>query len=105
MGKENGVSANVGALNGRITRARAAMLRASGQLPPLNAPKQPDQKRVSRANTKRSALDENQNAGLQHKKRAVLQDVTNVCCNNSYKSCINATKIQVDIPSLIILSL
>ncbi|KAG4129494.1 hypothetical protein ERO13_D09G084200v2 [Gossypium hirsutum] len=94
MRKENGVSANVGALNGRITRARAATLRASGQLLPLNAPKQPDQKRVSRANTKRSALDENHNAGLQHKKRAVLQDVTNVCCNNSYKSCINATKIQ-----------
>ncbi|KAA3455541.1 cyclin-A2-4-like [Gossypium australe] len=94
MRKENGVSANVGALNGRITRARAATLRASGQLPLLNAPKQPDQKRVSRANTKRSALDENHNAGLQHKKRAVLQDVTNVCCNNSYKSCINATKIQ-----------
>ncbi|PPS12499.1 hypothetical protein GOBAR_AA08133 [Gossypium barbadense] len=94
MRKENGVSANVGALNGRITRARAATLRASGQLPSLNAPKQPDQKRVSRANTKRSALDENHNAGLQHKKRAVLQDATNVCCNNSYKSCINATKIQ-----------
>ncbi|XVF86555.1 hypothetical protein PTKIN_Ptkin18bG0051300 [Pterospermum kingtungense] len=96
MGKENVVSANVGELNGRITRARAAALRASGQLPPLNAPNQPDRKRVLRVNAKRTALDENntnapENAALQHKKRAVLQDVTNVCCNSK---CFNATKIQ-----------
>ena len=106
MRKENVVSANVGELNGRITRARAAALRASGQLPPLNAPNQPDQKRVLRANTKRTALDENNtnapdSAGLQRKKRAVLQDVTNVCCNNSYRKCFNTTKIQVNIPSLV----
>ncbi|XWS11870.1 hypothetical protein CRYUN_Cryun37aG0038300 [Craigia yunnanensis] len=99
MRKENVVSANVGELNGRITRARAAALRAYGQLPPLNAPNQPDQKRVLRANTKRMALDENKfnvpaSSGLQRKKRAVLQDVTNVCCNNSYRKCFNATKIQ-----------
>ncbi|XP_022777152.1 cyclin-A2-4 [Durio zibethinus] len=99
MRKENVVSANVGELNGRLTRARAAALRASGQLPPLNAPNQSDQKRVLRANTKRTALDENNtnaldNAGLQRKKRAVLQDVTNVCCNNSYRKCFNETKIQ-----------
>ncbi|XP_021298593.1 cyclin-A2-4 [Herrania umbratica] len=99
MRKENVVSANVGELNCRITRARAAALRASGQLLPLNAPNQPDQKRVLRANPKRTALDENNtnapyNAGLQRKKRAVLQDVTNVCCNNSYRKCFNATKIQ-----------
>ncbi|XWS20354.1 hypothetical protein CRYUN_Cryun31cG0094300 [Craigia yunnanensis] len=99
MRKENVVSANVGDLNGRITRARAAALLASRQLPPLNAPNKPDQKRVLRANTKRTALDENNtnapgNAGLQRKKRAVLQDVTNVCCNNSYRKCFNATKIQ-----------
>ncbi|KAK6267978.1 hypothetical protein QUC31_012138 [Theobroma cacao] len=99
MRKENVASANVGELNGRITRARAAALRASGQLLPLNAPNQPDQKRVLRANSKRTALDENNtnapyNAGLQRKKRAVLQDVTNVCCNNSYRKCFNATKIQ-----------
>ncbi|KAK8496881.1 hypothetical protein V6N12_072493 [Hibiscus sabdariffa] len=99
MWKENLVSANVGELNGRITRSRAAALRASGKLPPLDAPKRPDQKPVLLGNMKRTALDENninapENAGLQHKKRAVLQDVTNVCCNNSYRNCINATKIQ-----------
>ncbi|KAE8724517.1 Cyclin-A2-1 [Hibiscus syriacus] len=91
MRKENVVSANFDELNGRITRSRAAALRASEQLPRLNAPKQ--------ANMKRKASDENnidapENAGLKHKKRAVLQDVTNVLCNNSYRNCINATKIQ-----------
>ncbi|XVF74650.1 hypothetical protein PTKIN_Ptkin13bG0128000 [Pterospermum kingtungense] len=99
MRKENLVSGNNGELNGRITRARAAALRASGQLPPLNAPNQPDQKRFLQANTKRMALDENNynapvSSGLQSKKRAVLQDVTNVCCNNSYGECFDATKIQ-----------
>ncbi|XVE52135.1 hypothetical protein DITRI_Ditri02bG0098000 [Diplodiscus trichospermus] len=101
MRKENVVAANVGELNGRITRARAAAFRASGQLPPLNATNQPDQKRVLRANTKRTALDEknsnaHENAGLQRKKRAVLQDVTNVCCNKSYRKCFNAAKIQAN---------
>ncbi|OMO56510.1 putative cyclin A [Corchorus olitorius] len=43
MRKENVASANVGEgePNGRITRARATALCASGQLPPLNAPNQP----------------------------------------------------------------
>ncbi|MBA0871426.1 hypothetical protein Goshw_025498 [Gossypium schwendimanii] len=98
MRKENVVSANGGEFNGRLTRARAAALCASRQLP-LKAPTQPDQKRVLRANTKRTASDGNntnaaENAGHHCKKRAVLQDVANVCCNNSYRMCINATKIQ-----------
>lgn len=98
MRKENVVSANGGEFNGRLTRARAAALCASRQLP-LKAPTQPDQKRVLRANTKRTASDGNntnaaENASHHCKKRAVLQDVTNVCCNNSYRMCINATKIQ-----------
>ncbi|KHG12485.1 CYCA2-4: Cyclin-A2-4 [Gossypium arboreum] len=98
MRKENVVSANGGEFNGRLTRARAAALCASRQLP-LKAPTQPDQKRILRANTKRTASDGNntnaaENASHHCKKRAVLQDVTNVCCNNSYRMCINATKIQ-----------
>ncbi|KAK8525000.1 hypothetical protein V6N12_029850 [Hibiscus sabdariffa] len=101
MRKENVVSANVGEFSGRFTRARAAALRSSRELPPLKPPTQPDQKRVLRANPKRTALDEDdtgaaENAGHHSKKRAVLQDVTNVCCNNSDRNrkCFNATKIQ-----------
>ncbi|KAK8992809.1 hypothetical protein V6N11_048879 [Hibiscus sabdariffa] len=94
MRKENVVSANVGEFNGRLTRARAAALCASRELPT-----QPDQKRVLRANLKRTSLDENnanatEKAGHQSKKRAMLQDVTNVFCNSSNRKCFNATKIQ-----------
>ncbi|KAI6680113.1 hypothetical protein NL676_033994 [Syzygium grande] len=58
-----------------------------------------EQKRTVRANAKRSASDEKkgtkvQNAGKQHKKRAVLKDVTNIFCENSYLNCVNATKAQ-----------
>lgn len=105
MKKENVVTARVGDINGRITRARAAALRASVQLPPIKeASAKQDQKWGLRANKKRASLDENNinvpdNPCLQRKRREVLQDVTNVCCGNSYRSCFNATKIQVQMLS------
>ncbi|KAA8541846.1 hypothetical protein F0562_022998 [Nyssa sinensis] len=54
--------------------------------------------RALRTNSKRAALDEMKNnasatASVQNKRRAVLKDVTNVCCENSYRSCLNAAKI------------
>ncbi|KAK8664218.1 hypothetical protein V6N13_084016 [Hibiscus sabdariffa] len=101
MRKENVASANVGEFSGRFTRARAAALRSSREFPSLKPPTQLDQKRVLRANPKRTALDEDntnaaENAGHHSKKRAVLQDITNVCCNNSDRNrkCFNATEIQ-----------
>ncbi|KAL1292831.1 cyclin-A2-4 isoform X2 [Arachis ipaensis] len=91
--KENSVTLKAGELPCRLTRARAAAFRASGQLPPLKEPaKQKNQKQPQlRANPKRAVSD---NACLQRKKRAVLQDVTNVFCENTYRSCFNSTKIQ-----------
>ncbi|XP_057733882.1 cyclin-A2-4 isoform X1 [Arachis stenosperma] len=91
--KENSVTLKAGELPCRLTRARAAAFRASGQLPPLKEPaKQQNQKQPQlRANPKRAVSD---NACLQRKKRAVLQDVTNVFCENTYRSCFNSTKIQ-----------
>lgn len=101
MKRENPVTANGRELPGRITRSKAAALAASGQLPPLKAPTQQNKKRASQTNSKRSATDENhisaENARLQSKKRVVLQDVTNVCCENSYRNCFNANKVQVGI--------
>lgn len=99
MKKENVLPTNVGDISGRITRSRAAALCASGRMPSLRASAQLGQKHISRAKSKRAALDENNtiapdNAGNKPKKRAVLQDVTNVCCENSYRSCFNATRIQ-----------
>ncbi|KAJ4832708.1 hypothetical protein Tsubulata_035192 [Turnera subulata] len=97
MKNENVAPVNAGDLNGRITRARAAALRASGL---SKASVQQDRKQILPLNSKRSALDENAagvlgNAGNQRKRRAVLQDVTNVCCENSYRRCFNASKVQV----------
>ncbi|GLU22157.1 hypothetical protein SLE2022_382530 [Rubroshorea leprosula] len=99
MGRENVVSANVRVPSGRITRARAAALRQSGQLPPLSSSNHLGQKRVLQVKAKRAALDQknssaSDNACLKHKKRAALQDVTNVCCNSARSSCFSVTKIQ-----------
>ena len=92
MKKENSVMLKAGELPGRLTRARAAAFRASGQLPPLKEPAQQNQKQPLQANPKKAVSAK---AGLQRKKRAALQDVTNVCCENTYRSCFNSTKIQV----------
>ncbi|XP_009339011.2 cyclin-A2-4 isoform X1 [Pyrus x bretschneideri] len=99
MKRENMVTANVRELSGRITRARAAALHTSGHIPPPKPPTQQSQKQALRTNSKRSTTDENNtkaagNACIQHKRRAVLQDMTNTLCKPSYGNCINATKIQ-----------
>lgn len=92
MKKEKSVTLKAGEVNGRLTRARAAAFRASGQLPPLKGVAQESQKQPQVANPKRAVSD---NTCLPRKKRAVLQDVTNISCENTYRSCSNATKIQV----------
>ncbi|KAF7830233.1 cyclin-A2-2-like isoform X1 [Senna tora] len=83
----------------RITRARARALGSLGGIPPASRPSfKPEQRPILGANSKRAASDENKtslvtDAGLLHKRRAVLTDVTNV----SQKSCnkyINGSRIQ-----------
>lgn len=92
MKKENSVTLKAGELPGRLTRARAAAaLRASGQLPPLKERAQQNQNQLSRVNSKRAVSD---NTCVQRKRKAVLQEVTNVCRENAYKGCFNSTKIQ-----------
>ncbi|KAL2517628.1 Cyclin-A2-2 [Abeliophyllum distichum] len=99
MNKENRSSEVIGPTV-RITRARAKALASSGGLPPLHPSTKQDGKRVLQTNSKRAASDENKPAAStstfsQHKKRAVLKEVTNVICENSYRNCINATKVQL----------
>ncbi|KAF8103052.1 hypothetical protein N665_0188s0013 [Sinapis alba] len=87
MGRnEKAVSGNTIPFNGRpVTRALA---RAS-------ATTLINQGRVLRANSKRTALDD-KNDNNAPKRRAVLNDITNVTCeDSSYTSCFNATKIQI----------
>ena len=99
MNKENQATGNAEELTTRVTRARAAAYHASKQMLPLNAFMPQEQKRTSRSNPKRPALEENTLASAatapQRKKRAVLKDARNICCENLYMNCINATKIQV----------
>lgn len=92
MKKESSVTLKTGELSGRVTRARAAAHCSSGKLPPLKERSQQNQKQLSRVNSKRAASD---NTCVPRKKRTVLQDVTNVCCENAYTSCVNSNKIQV----------
>ncbi|OUZ99665.1 Cyclin [Macleaya cordata] len=99
MGKEKTLAAISAEPPVRMTRSRAAANRASGVMLPPKVPTKLDPKKVMRGNSKRAALDENNpnaavSSSLQHKRRAVLKDVTNICCETSYKSCINASKIQ-----------
>ncbi|KAF8393309.1 hypothetical protein HHK36_021550 [Tetracentron sinense] len=93
MKKENSTVTNFEESTARITRSRAAASCASGGMLSSKPFMKQDQKRVLRANTKRAALDEN--IATVPKKRAVLKDVSNICCENSYMNCINATKIQI----------
>ncbi|XP_062089631.1 cyclin-A2-3-like isoform X2 [Humulus lupulus] len=80
---------------GRITRSRTAALVVSGQLPPSKAPIKQNKKRASPINLNMATNDENNNNPDNprpqcKKKKMVLQDVTNVCCNPNY---FNKTKI------------
>jgi len=90
----NNVTLKAGEVPSRLTRARAVALSTTGQLPPLKevAPGTQDQKHPLRANSKRAVSDVTY---LPHKKRAILQDVTNNCGENTKRSCLNPTEIQV----------
>lgn len=107
MKKENLVTAKSCEPTAPLTRARAAAFRASGQLPPMKAPIPQTQKRNLQGIPKSTDLDEKNNnapgdACIQHKRRAVFQDITNNCCKSSYRNCLNATKIQVNVPCNIV---
>ncbi|XP_058111903.1 cyclin-A2-1-like [Magnolia sinica] len=101
MRKENTLLAGNGEPTGRITRARAAASHLAGGMLPLKPPPaKHGQKRVLCGNSKRAALNENNHiapvtVACQQKRRAVLKDVTNVFCENSYRKCISAAKMQI----------
>ncbi|GMH11874.1 hypothetical protein Nepgr_013715 [Nepenthes gracilis] len=97
MNKETVNAAKLEECTFRLTRARAKDLGTARRQ--IQKPPRQDQKRVVRANYKREASDENKPAVgatvfIQNKRRAVLNDVTNVSCGKSYTACFNGTKIQ-----------
>ena len=84
----------------RVTRSRAAAIRSSGTILGSKVSKKQDQKQVLPKNYKRAASDQRntiapETTSGQKKRRGVLKDVTNVCCNNSYTNCLHAAKISV----------
>lgn len=96
MNKENKNAARVEEPIVRITRARAKAFGISGEVAGPSKPvvKQ-GQKRALRANSKTGVSDENKASvvstiGLQHKRRAVLKDVS-----NSNVDWIDASQVQV----------
>ncbi|CAL0308770.1 unnamed protein product [Lupinus luteus] len=93
MKKENSVVLKAGEFPGRMTRAQVASSRVSRQLAPLKEPSRRNQNQPLCADPKRAVSDTGSTC-LQHKKRVVLQDVTDVCCQNSYKSCFDSTITQ-----------
>uniref|UniRef100_A0ACD5YLC9 Uncharacterized protein n=1 Tax=Avena sativa TaxID=4498 RepID=A0ACD5YLC9_AVESA len=95
--KDNPVLIACQAPSGRITRAQAANNR--GRFGVAHPAPVPVRKPPAKATAKRGALDENACASAvtsapQHKRRAVLRDVTNISCANSYKNCTAVTKLQ-----------
>ncbi|KAL1810506.1 hypothetical protein ACET3Z_027496 [Daucus carota] len=92
MKNKNILAAVVRDPTARVTRAQAAASQSSEGMNNLDASKQHLQKQN---NSKRVALDEKNSCAPtnQHKRRAVLKDVTNICCDNSYRNCVNATKL------------
>lgn len=93
MGDENAVCGNnILQLHGRpVTRALASALRASSKSSIESATTQ-NQARVLRPNSKRTALDDKKSNAP--KKRAILKDITNISCQNSYTSCFNVAVVN-----------
>lgn len=100
MNKENKTAAKIEEPTSRITRAKAKVLGTSGGIFPSSKPTfKRGHKHVLRVNPKRAASDENKasvaaTSGIQHKRRAVLKDVTNIC-ENSQRNYSSFAKIQV----------
>ncbi|KAL3735353.1 hypothetical protein ACJRO7_024479 [Eucalyptus globulus] len=90
----------VGAVNGRMTRARVAALHTSEEIIASESSrqsKQHDQNHTSQVKPKRAMSDGNGSAAkyapAKRNKKTALQDVTNVLCNSLHKDCFNVTNI------------
>lgn len=99
MRKENSVVANVEWPTARTTRARAGLYRSSGAMVPPKASAEENRTQCLRVNPKRAARDERKTLApitgcRQSKRRAVLKDVTNVCCDIGHKIFIDAPQTQ-----------
>lgn len=108
MTSEDGAETRTDVPAVRITRARAKMLDASSRILQTSRPSfKQEQKSGILAHAKRVALNENKAfgdgvTGLQHKKRAVLKDVTNILCDNVHVNHVRALKNKVWLISMLL---
>ncbi|XP_076926172.1 cyclin-A2-1-like [Bidens hawaiensis] len=99
MNIENVPAANIQGPTGRVTRARAKTLGASGGLPPLHPVVKQDHKQALQPKTKRT-LSDVKSANVvapigQAKRRAVLSDITNNSFDESSIKAPNGNKVQI----------
>ncbi|KAH0448242.1 hypothetical protein IEQ34_022042 [Dendrobium chrysotoxum] len=99
MNKQASIVPSYGNNKGPVTRAKTAALASQGRRLLPRPPLIPDKKQTKVKRTKRVTSEENNHTApyvvsSQNKKRAVLRDVSNVCCESSYRNCVNAVKIQ-----------
>ncbi|XP_076889955.1 cyclin-A2-2-like [Bidens hawaiensis] len=97
MDSENVLASNHQVPTGRVTRACAKALRASGGLPPLPHAVKPDHKQTLQPKAKRTSSDNKSSTDaapiVRTKRRAVLKDVTNNPFDSSKKDAI-AKKVK-----------
>ncbi|KAK8951561.1 Cyclin-A2-1 [Platanthera zijinensis] len=99
MNKQTSIVPSYKRNTGPVTRAKAATLASHSRIPLPRPALLPDKKQMKGRRTKRMASDENNHTVSnvvvsQNKKRAVLNDVSNVCCENSYRNCTDLVKMQ-----------
>ncbi|PKU77760.1 cyclin-A2-1-like isoform X1 [Dendrobium catenatum] len=99
MNKQASIVPSYGNNKGPVTRAKTAAMASQGRRLLPRPPLIPDKKQTKVRRTKRVTSEENNHTApyvvsSQNKKRAVLKDVSNVCCESSYRNCVNPVKIQ-----------
>ncbi|PKU79538.1 cyclin-A2-1 [Dendrobium catenatum] len=100
MKKQASSTFSFGKTTGPVTRAKAGTLASHGRISLPRPPPKPDKKQRLIGRRKRVKSDENDCAVpsvavSQNNKREVLKDISDLCCENSYRNCLNAAKMQI----------
>ncbi|KAI0491445.1 hypothetical protein KFK09_025705 [Dendrobium nobile] len=100
MKKQASSTFSFGKTTGPVTRAKAGTLASHGRISLPRPPPKPDKKQRLIGRRKRVNSDENNCAVpsvavSQINKREVLKDISDLCCENSYRNCLNAAKMQI----------
>ncbi|XP_020581412.1 cyclin-A2-1-like isoform X2 [Phalaenopsis equestris] len=100
MKKQAAAIPSYGKTTGPVTRAKAGTLASHGRIALARPPLKSDKKERLIGRRKRVESDENSCAMpcvsvSQNNKREVLKDISDLCCGNSRRNCLNAAKMQI----------